>query len=144
MSASHQRRRLVGATLAALVVGGVFGIALGRTTAPDVDDALNSSRRRAQDIAAALQTLPLEYQQSQEHAAGEDQARIESAVKIVVDMLPAALDQAPWLGPTARSRVTDSVNAVQAAVKRSAPVSELTAAVNDAVAAVQDVFATGG
>jgi hypothetical protein len=134
---------MVGAAIAALLVGVLLGIVLGRTTAPGVDDAVGSSKSRGSSIASALSTLPLEYEQARAGAGGEDQARIESAVQIVVDMVPPALDKAPWLGPSARRQVTDAVGAVMHAVRDKATVAEMTGAVETAVATVQDVFNTG-
>lgn len=140
MSASRQRRRIVGAAIAALLVGVLLGVVIGRVTAPGVDDAVSSSKTRGRSIAAALGTLPFEYEQARAGAAGEDQAGIESATQIVVDMVPPALDKAPWLGPGARRQVTDAVDAVKQAVRDKASVAALTSAVDDAVAIVRDVF----
>ena len=140
MSASRQRRRTVGAAIAALLVGALLGVVIGRATAPGVDDAVSSSKARGRSIAAALGTLPFEYDQARAGAAGEDQARIESAAQIVIDMVPPALDKAPWLGPGAHQQVTDAVDAVKQAVRNKASVAALTSAVDDAVAIVRDVF----
>jgi hypothetical protein len=143
MSAGRQRRRIIGVAIAALVVGAILGVVIGRATASGADDALSSSRARGRSIASALSTLPFEYEQARSGAAGEDPARIESAVQIVVDMVPPALDKAPWLGPGARQQVTDSVNAVTQAVHAKATVAAMSSAVDTAVATVTDVFNTG-
>ena len=140
MSASRQRRRVIGVAIAALIVGVVVGALFGRATASGVDDALSSSRTKGRSIASALGTLPFEYEQARAEAAGEDQERIESAVQIVVDMVPPALDKASWLGPGARRQVTDAVDAVRQAVRNKASVTAVTTAVDSAVATVQDVF----
>jgi hypothetical protein len=143
MSAHRQRRRMVGAAIAALLVGALLGVVIGRASAPGVDDAVSSSRSRGRSLASALSTLPFEYEQARAGAAGEDQARIESAVQIVIDMLPPALDKAPWLGPGARRQVTDAVDGVMQAVRSKVTGASMASAVETAVATVQDVFNTG-
>jgi hypothetical protein len=143
MSAGRQRRRTIGVAIAALLIGALAGVVIGRSTASTVDDAVSSSRARGRSIASALSTLPFEYEQARAGTAGEDQERIESAVQIVLDMVPPALDKAPWLGPGAHQQVTDAVDAVKQAVQDQTSVGTMTSVVDKAVATVRDVFSTG-
>jgi hypothetical protein len=140
MSASRQRRRTILAAAAALVVGVLFGVLIGRATAPGVDDAIAASRSRGRDISAALRSLPIEYEQSQAGTGGENQSRIEDAVRRVADMAKTALDKAKWLGPGDRAEVTAAIDAVLQAARQQVSQSEFERVVNDAASKVEDVF----
>src|SRR4051812_12696608 len=104
MSATRQRRRMIVVALAALLVGLVAGLVLGRQTSSNVNDALGQSRDRGQRLAAALRALPLEYEQAQQGTAGESHTAIDDAVGRVVRQSTDALDHASWLGRSERER----------------------------------------
>jgi len=140
MSASRQRRRTIAIAVAALVIGVGLGIVLGRVTANSVSDAVDASRSRGRDVAAALRTLPLEYEQARAGSGGETNAGIDDAVARVATMARAAFRKAPWLGPGDRGEVTSAVDAVGQAAHRSASLAEFKTAVDRAATTVEDVF----
>jgi hypothetical protein len=140
MSATRQRRRMIALAVAALAVGLIAGLLIGRATASDVSDAVNASKDRGRALAAALRTLPLEYEQARS-GSGENQAGIEDTVKRVSDQAATAIAKAPWLGPTDRATVTSAMQAVVDAVRRKASTDEFQRTVEAAASVVEDVFA---
>lgn len=139
MSAARQRRRTIVIAVATLVLGLVAGLFIGRSTASDVNDALNASRDRGRSLAAALRALPLEYQQAQS-GGDENQAGIEDAVQRVARQADEAVAKAPWLGSDDHAGVTLSVGVVVDAAKRRVPSSEFENKVEMAAFTVEEVF----
>ena len=140
MSPNRQRRRIVVAAVVALLIGLVGGWLLGRATATSVDDEINASRHRGGNVADALRTLPIEYEQLHAGTGGKSQLAFDEAVQSIVDQLTKAIQQAPWLGPTARAQAVHDVEAVQAAVAAKAAPDAFRAAVEKAATSVEDVF----
>ena len=141
MSANRQRRRIVVAALIALVVGLLGGWLLGRATATSVNDDVNASRARGGNVADTLRTLPIEYEQLRDGTGGKTQVAFDEAVQSIVDQVTKAVQQAPWLGPTARDQAIHAVETVQQAVAAKVSADEFRDTVEKAATSVEDVFA---
>lgn len=139
MSTARQRRRTLAVAVGALLLGVILGALIGRATASDVNDALNASRSRGRELAAALHALPLEYEQARS-GSGENQAGIEDAAKRVADQADSAVAKAPWLSGSDRIKVTLGVGVVVDAAHRGVSISEFQHAVDLAASIVEDVF----
>jgi hypothetical protein len=139
MSADRQRRRVVMAAVLALLVGAIGGVLVGRATAPGVSDAIDDARSAGRDVAAALRVLPVEYEQAQSDS-GESAAGVDDAIDRVARLLPPALDQAEWLGPSARQRATDAVGEVKQSADAGEDPADFAATVETAAGTVEDAF----
>lgn len=140
MSPNRQRRRIVAAGLLALLLGLLGGWLLGRATATSVDDDVNASRQRGGNVADALRTLPIEYEQLQSGTGGKSPVAFDEAVQSIVDQLTDAIHDAPWLGPTARTQAVRDVEAVQKAVAAKVSPDAFRDTVEKAATSVEDVF----
>src|SRR5262245_33414301 len=124
MSAERQKRRTIAIAVVTLIIGVVFGFVVGRSTAPGVDDALADAQTRGRNLSAALQALPVEYEQAETGQAGETTAGIDDAIQRVVTRADDAVAATPWLGPAARKAVLDAVAAVPDAANAHASVQD--------------------
>ena len=141
MSPNRQRRRIVAAAIVALIIGLLGGWLLGRATSTSVSDDVNASRTRGGDVADALRTLPIEYEQLQAGTGGKTQLAFDEAVQSIVDQLTKAVQEAPWLGPTARDQAVHAVETVQHAVAAKVSADAFRDTVEKAAVSVEDVFA---
>ena len=114
---------------------------LGRATATSANDEISASRQRGGDVADALRTLPIEYEQLQVGTGGKSQLAFDESVQSIVDQLTKAIQQAPWLGPTAREQAVHDVETVQQAVAAKVTPDAFRDTVEKAATSVEDVFA---
>jgi len=140
MSPNRQRRRVVLVAVAALVVGAILGVVLGRATATTVADEVDASRTRGRRVAAALRALPIEYEQLRTGTGENSQLAFDDAVHRIVDQATTALDAAPWLRPSSRDRVSNQVEAVEKAVEAKVTPDEFRTTIDEAATTVEDVF----
>jgi hypothetical protein len=123
---------------AALVVGLVLGILIGRATAPTIEDKIADGRAGGRDLVTALQVLPLEYQQAQ--SGSEGTALIGDTVERSVARLNDALDGAPWLGPAQRRIATQAVQSVKSAATQNVAAAQFKSTVDQASSQIAQVF----
>ncbi len=141
VSAGSRRRRTVLSTAAALAVGLILGVLVGRTTAPDVHDAISDSQHEAGDAAAALARLPLEYEQSVGTNNGETSATILAALDAARDQVHTAFDDSPWLTNEDRTSIDRLLDAVDDAARRGVPAAQFDERLDAATSALASTFA---
>ena len=135
---AKRRRTTIVVALATLVVGLLIGIAIGRASAPSVDDKIAGGRAGGSELVTALRVLPLEYRQA--FSGSSETGTIADTVNRSVARLPAALDGAPWLGPAQRQTATAAVQAVQKAARDKLPPARFETVIADSTATLQTVF----
>jgi hypothetical protein len=136
---SAKRRRTTSlAAIAALAVGLVVGVLIGRAVTPSMDDEVRSGRDGGRDLVTALQVLPLEYGQALSGAEGT--AQIGDTVERASAQLDAALDGAPWLGPAQRRQATQAVAAVRAAAAKKVPPEDFQKVVDSSSQQIRAAF----
>ena len=89
---SRRRRRLVVAATTTAVVGLVAGAAVGRLSAPDVANRVDSVRAEAQDTASGLQVISLHAEATPVGAGGTDLVLSRTARELADEF-----DRAPWV-----------------------------------------------
>jgi hypothetical protein len=142
VGSSKRRNRTRGVAIVALIIGIAIGFAIGRDTATTIDDKIASGRSGGRDLVAALDVLPLEYEQA---ISGSSETNlIADTVKRSTARLPAALDGAPWLGPAQRSEATAAVRSVEAAATAKVAPRVFKRAVTRAGATLQKIFGLSG
>jgi hypothetical protein len=142
MSAARKRRRTAVVAVVAVLVGLVLGVIIGRATGGE--DPVGDSRRDGREVAAALRTLPVEYELLRSGAPGKSQAALQDAVDRIADDLFVALAHASWLGPTARAQATDSMKDAQRAVGAAEDPTEFGNDIEKAASSIEDVFNVAG
>jgi hypothetical protein len=123
---------------AALAVGLVIGVVIGRATAPSLDSRIADGRAGGRDLVSSLQVLPLEY--SQAISGGEGTAQIGDTVDRVTSQLNKALDGAPWLGPAQRRDATRAIAGVRTAARDKVDKGRFEATVASATNLISTVF----
>src|SRR4051794_678056 len=142
MSAAHKRRRTVAIAGIALLAGLGAGVLIGRATGGD--DPVGDSRRDGREVAAALRTLPVEYELLRSGAPGKSQAALQDAVDRIADDLFVALAHAEWLGPTARAQATDAMKDAQRVVGAGEEPAQFGNDIEQAASSIEDVFNVKG
>jgi hypothetical protein len=136
--ATRRRRAVVAVAIAAVVAFGL-GWLIGRQQVPSVDDRVGDVRDTAEEIAADIERLDIEYEQV---LAGTDTAQagvIEPLDELRVSLI-GNLDDAPWIATPARSTVLDSLAAIESAVEADASLDEVRVLLTDAADGVRSVF----
>lgn len=134
-----KRKRTTSLIAVAAVIGGlIIGIAIGRATAPSVDDKIADGRKGGRELVTALQVLPLEYGQAL--SGSEGSALIGDTVDRSARRLSAALDGAPWLGPAQRRTAAQAVQAVRTAATAKVPPARFQQVVDGSSATIQAIF----
>jgi hypothetical protein len=135
---ARRRRTTIGVGVAALIVGLIIGVAIGRATASSLDDEIAKGRAGGTELVTALRVLPLEY--SQAFKGSSETGLIEDTVKRSTAQLPDALDGAPWLGAAQRQTAIAAVQSVQTAAQAKLAPARFEAVVAQATATLQAVF----
>ena len=139
--AGRRRRRLIVAVALAAVLGLIGGWAVGRATAPTIDDRASSVRSGAQDIDARLLALPIEYEKvlagDPQYANGGGPA--DSLTGIVADTQRLAAD-AVWLSDGQRAAVVATVDHARTTATDGADAAAFAAAIDQATNAVETTF----
>jgi len=128
--------RLIAA--AALVAGLVIGGAIGRGTAPSVDDQIATGRDGGRQIVASLRVLPLEYEQAS--AGSSETGLIDDTIARSAQRLPGALNQAPWLTAAQRRGAEAAVRAVRDAARRKLTPERFEAVAARSAAQLEAIF----
>jgi hypothetical protein len=118
--ATARRRRSIAITVAALVLGLIAGLLIGRTTAPTATDRIHSIQEDARRTAAGLRVLSLHEQAG----AVSDQAPGNGGAALVLTRTRSELsdetDRAPWITPQARRALLDQLAKLAARTDRNA------------------------
>jgi hypothetical protein len=134
----RRRRASVALAVGALVAGVLIGLAIGRATAPSLDDQIAEGRAAGRDVVAALRVLPLEYRQA---AAGSSETSlIGDTVKRATRQLPAALEKAPWLSGAQRRTANGAAAAIEAAARAKVAPARFDAVTARSTATLQSIF----
>jgi hypothetical protein len=125
--------------VAALLVGGAIGFALGRSSAPEpsAQDVVAELREQLRPLAAGLELLPTEYPQAL--AGGAESAAVEGDLAHIRAALTAAGPALRTLDADGASALAERVAALEQAVEARAPaaqVERLAADAQDALAGV--------
>jgi hypothetical protein len=143
--AGRRRRNLAIALAATALVAVVIGFLIGRVTAPTVDDRVATVQADARGVIGELAATPNEYRQQQ---SGSSEFRggggVDDALTGARRSLDAAMDDAPWLGPSLRRSALDALDAVVAAERGSVPPAQYEAAVTRASDRIEQVFGIDG
>jgi hypothetical protein len=135
---ARRRRTTILVGVAALIVGLVIGIAIGRGTATSLDDEIAQGRAGGRQLVTAQQVLPLEY--SQAFKGSSETGLIEDTVTRSTAQLSGVLDGAPWLGAAQRQTATAAVQSVRNAARSRLAPARFEAVVAQATATLQAVF----
>jgi hypothetical protein len=138
--AAKRRRRLILLIGAGVVVGLLVGVLVGRLTAPGLSDGIHAAQSRAQRTTGLLESLPTEYEATQQGAQGKSAATFRQSLDQLDADLEAAIAKAKWLGPSARKRLRAAVATVRSADEDGVPSSVFQRTVADAAKVVADEF----
>lgn len=137
---SRRRRNAILVALATLLVGLVFGVLIGRSTAITASEAASSVRAKGDTLGTRIQALTIEYDQ----AVGGAGDTVEAGVLEALDLVEADVDKliadSPWLGKAQTDLLHEATNAVRtASTNRVDPVLFAEIADNSA-ALIRDTF----
>jgi hypothetical protein len=138
--AGTRRRRTIIAATAALVIGLVAGLAIGRMTATTADQQIRSIQREALQTAAGLRVISLHDESGiSASTGGGGTALVLSRTK---DELTDELDRAAWITTDRRDQLLTDLNALSARKDQSSAAFGKAA---DAFAAeIEAAFGTSG
>jgi hypothetical protein len=139
VSAGRRRRTAIVVGVVGVVAGLVIGFAVGRGTAPTVDDRVEEARAAGSSFADALRTIPTEYEQMVEGAEGVNRDT-QDLVDRVLAGRQAALDSAPWLTDAQTEDLRERLDAIHRAPGEDMSPPDMEKAVDWAVAEVEKVF----
>jgi len=130
---------LAGIAVAALLIGGAIGFALGRGSAPEpsAQDVVAQLRDELRPLSAGLELLPTEYPQAL--AGGGESAAVSGDLGRIHGALAAATPELRALDPAGARTLADRVAALERAIEArvaSAQVARLAAAAQAALADV--------
>lgn len=130
---------IAGITVAALLVGGAIGFALGRGSAPEpsAQDVVSQLRDELRPLAAGLELLPTEYPQALQ--GGGESAAVTGDLERIRSALAAATPGLRTLDPEGARTLAERVAALEQAIDARFPAAQiqrLAAAAQDALAGV--------
>jgi hypothetical protein len=130
---------LAGIAVAALLIGGAIGFALGRGSAsePSAQDVVAQLRDELRPLAAGLELLPTEYPQALQ--GGGESAAVTGDLGRIRSALSAAAPDLQTLDPAGERALAARVAALEQAIDARVPaaqVKQLAAAAQDALAGV--------
>ena len=117
---------LAAAAVAALVIGGAIGFALGRSSAPDPSarDVVSRLRLELRPAVNGLQLLPTEYPQAY-RGAGNERAAVRGAMARIRAAVARARPDLGVLDPAGLRNLEQGVAALQRAVDAKAPPAQV-------------------
>jgi hypothetical protein len=140
VSVARRRRRTVLWAIATLVIGLLVGFAVGTTRTKSVDDRVQSVHADADQIAARLVALDIEYRDALGGGSDDfDTSVIQPLGKIQSDAVHL-LDRAAWINPDQRGEVLDELAKLVVLAKARTAADEFLAALNDAASSVRSTF----
>jgi hypothetical protein len=104
----RRRRRILVASAAALLLGLVVGGAVGRLSAPSIDDRVAEVRTDAQQTTAGLRVIALHDQ------AGTGSGGTDLVLRRTRQELQTEFDKAPWLSRATRTSLLAQLDALDA------------------------------
>jgi hypothetical protein len=111
-----RRRRTIFMVIAAVLVGLLAGLVVGRATSRGIDDAVSGAKRRGSDAVTALARLPIEYEQKLNAQGGETAKTLLESVDAAEALLDDAFDAAPWLTAEQKQAARAAIDSVRADV----------------------------
>jgi len=137
----RRRRRLLLSVLAAVVVGLVIGVIVGRVTAPTVEDRVAEVRDTAAGAIGQLQALPFEYEKQ---LSGDQQFEqgggVDDALARTRDELDRAIADAPWLTGVQIDAVHAAIDDLRSAAREPVSPDDFETQVGQATDAITAVF----
>ena len=110
ISVARRQRRTIAWAVAVGLVTLVLGLLLGHQQIPSIGDRVASVQAAASEIATGVERLDIEYEQALA-VSGAD--TVTAGVVVPLDELRARLqhtmDEAPWLAPSQRHALLDSM-----------------------------------
>ena len=135
---ARRRRILIAIGVAGLVLGAVLGLAIGRGSAPTVEDRVKSVRSEARGIASQLRVVSIHAEDNTASVAAGGDAGAELALRRTESHLRALFQRAPWVpSKTAADLLSDTV-----ALRASAPGHATTEAYGKQVDSLADRIET--
>ncbi|MFM7534616.1 MAG: hypothetical protein ACKO91_02320 [Acidimicrobiales bacterium] len=142
VSAGRRRRRLVVATVVALLVGSGAGFAVGRWSAPSVAAAATTARSRGEALATRLEALTIEYEQV---LKGLDS--VEKGVLAPLDEIATGVERAgrdaPWVDAADLARVRAALDTVRTLAQSGGSAIAFADAASGGATVLRDVFGAG-
>jgi hypothetical protein len=138
--AGARTRRLVLVGVAALVVGLVAGLFIGRASAPGLSDEVGEVQDLATDVATSIERLPIEYEQSLAGEGGESVETMTVAIDRAKTDLDDAYAAAIWLSDTASSGTDEAFARLTAIVDEDGSAAEFQGAVDDVIGQIETTF----
>lgn len=140
-SSARRARRSAGIAIAAAVLAFLAGWAFGRQQVPSIEGRVASLQREAAAIAIGIERLDIEYEEML-GAGGAD--TVEASVVVPLDelrvRLQRAMDGAPWLAPSSRAELLDSLAAVRSSAKAGATIETFQSSSAEAGQRIRDSF----
>ena len=116
--AARRRRRVIIFTVAALVVGLVLGLLVGRVTAPTVDDRIASVRKDAQQTAAGLRVIAI-HDESNTVSNQSANSGADLVLKETRSELEHDFGRAPWITLAQRETLLKALDELEAQPDRT-------------------------
>jgi hypothetical protein len=117
---ARRRRNLIVIAVAALVVGAILGIGIGRTSAPTIEDRAKSVRSEARAISSQLRVVSIHEGEGAASLSGGGDAGAGLALLRTETNLKALFKRAPWVGPKASGELIAETTALRAAAPNEA------------------------
>jgi hypothetical protein len=137
ISAARRRRRAAAVALVAALIALGVGWLAGRQQVPSIDDRVTEVQRDAGSIAAGIERLDIEYEQT----LGGDSDPVETSVVAPLDelrtQLQHTLDRAPWVTAAQRSSLLDAIAAARQDALDKVDLDRFRASIDDAGTAVR-------
>jgi hypothetical protein len=112
--ASRRRRRTIVFTVAALVVGLIIGVTVGRASAPSLTGRVHSVQEKARQTASGLRVLSLHERAGVASNASAGDGGTDLVLSRTRRELVSEFADAPWLDTAVRKQLLDELAALDA------------------------------
>ena len=117
---SRRKRNLILVGVAGLVVGVIFGVAVGRSSAPTIEDRVKSVRSEARGIASQLRVVSVHEGEGAASFSGGGDAGAGLALQRTETGLRALFKRAPWVSPKTSAELISETTALRATAPNQA------------------------
>lgn len=116
--ASRRRRQAILFAAVALVIGLVAGILIGRASAPSLTGRVRAVQDDARRTAAELRVVSL-HEEAGVSSTGSGDGGTGLVLQRTRADLQREIDEAPWLGAAAKTKLLDELGALEARTDRT-------------------------
>ncbi|MEP7203840.1 MAG: hypothetical protein ABI894_14590 [Ilumatobacteraceae bacterium] len=137
---SRRRRNAALVSVAALLVGLIAGVLVGRSTAITASEAAHDVRTKGDTLGTRIEALTIEYDQAIAGTGDTVEAGVLDALELIDGDIDKLVDESPWLGLGQVKQMHDATTALRTTAENRVDPVEFSNVAFSTAAIVRDTF----